>query len=120
MLAGGHNVPTATALDDHGPGAGTQVQTTGDKRYYVDPKTAILPSTHWISPRRRRDEDADRGAGPGDHPLFAQAKLRGIKLSPATLRPRCHQRRERRTSVLVLHGRGKPRSGRGRSAEFSK
>ena len=53
---------------------------TGDQRYYVDPKVAILP-VDAIGFRR--------GAGPmktilqenglADHPLFAQAKARGIK-----------------------------------------
>jgi transketolase len=81
MLAGGHNVPTGYALwMIMGQAMERKYKQTGDKRYYVDPKHAILP----IDALGFR-----RGAGAlktllSDHglaenPLFAQAKVRGIK-----------------------------------------
>ena len=81
MLAGGHNVPTGYALwMIMGQAMERRYKLTRDKRYQVDPKVAILP----IDALGFR-----RGAGAlktllsavelDDHPLFAQAKLRGIK-----------------------------------------
>jgi len=81
MLAGGHCVPTCYALwMILGQAMERKFKATGDKRYYVDPKVAILP----IDALGFR-----RGAVPMktilqenglvDHPLFAQAKARGIK-----------------------------------------
>jgi predicted chitinase len=52
---------------------------TGDKRYYVDPNVAILPIDALGFRAARRDEDLLQENGLADHPLFAQAKLRGIK-----------------------------------------
>ena len=44
MLAGGHNVPTGYALGMiMGQALERKFKATGDKRYYVDPTTAILP-----------------------------------------------------------------------------
>src|ERR1700678_3960898 len=44
MLAGGHNVPTGYALwMIMGQALERQYKATGDPRYYVDPKVAILP-----------------------------------------------------------------------------
>ena len=81
MLAGGHCVPTCYALwMIMSQAMERKFKLTGDQRYYVDPKVAILP-VDAIGFRR--------GAGPMktilqenglvDHPLFAQAKARGIK-----------------------------------------
>ena len=81
MLAGGHNIPTGYALwMIMGQALERKFKATGDKRYYVDPNVAILP----IDALGFR-----RGAGAlkhflqdhglADHPLFAQAKARGIK-----------------------------------------
>ena len=81
MLAGGHNIPTAYALWMIMGEAMARAHTaTGDPRYSVDPKIAMLP----IDALGFR-----RGAGAlktllqenglEDHPLFAQAKLRGIR-----------------------------------------
>ena len=81
MLAGGHNIPTAYALwMIMGEAMARAHTTTGDPQYRVDPKIAMLP----IDALGFR-----RGAGAlqtllaendlTDHPLFAQAKLRGIR-----------------------------------------
>ena len=81
MLAGGHNVPTGYALwMIMGQALERKYKITGDKRYYVDPNVAILPID---ALGFRRGAGAlktllqDRGLE--DHPLFAQAKARGIK-----------------------------------------
>jgi transketolase len=81
MLAGGHCIPTCYALwMILSQAMERKYKLTGDKRYYVDPNVAILPIDA-IGFRR--------GAAPmktilqenglEDHPLFAQAKARGIK-----------------------------------------
>lgn len=81
LLAGGHCIPTCYALwMIMGQALARQHAATGDRRYYADPEVAILP----IDALGFR-----RGAGAmktliqdqqlADHPLFAQAKLRGIK-----------------------------------------
>jgi transketolase len=81
MLAGGHNIPTAYALwMIMGEAMARRHAATGDPRYSVDPKVAVLP----IDALGFR-----RGAGAlktllrdhslEDHPRFAQAKLRGIR-----------------------------------------
>ena len=81
MLAGGHNVPTGYALwMIMGQALERKFKATGDKRYYVDPKTAILPID---ALGFRRGAGALKtllsAQGLTDHPLFAQAKPRGIK-----------------------------------------
>jgi transketolase len=81
MLAGGHNVPTGYALwMIMGQALARKFQLTGDKRYYVDPKVAILPID---ALGFRRGAGALKtlleSQGLSDHPLFAQAKIRGIK-----------------------------------------
>jgi transketolase len=81
MLAGGHNVPTGYALwMIMGQALARKFRLTGDKRYYVDPKTAILPID---ALGFRRGAGALKtlleAQGLTDHPLFAQAKIRGIK-----------------------------------------
>ena len=81
MLAGGHNIPTAYALwMIMGEAMAQAHTTTGDPRYKVAPEIAMLP----IDALGFR-----RGAGAlktlleendlADHPLFAQAQLRGIR-----------------------------------------
>jgi transketolase len=81
MVAGGHNIPTAYALwMIMGQALERKYKITGDRRYYVDPHVAMLP----IDALGFR-----RGAGAlktllqdhdlADHPLFAQAKARGIR-----------------------------------------
>ncbi len=81
MLAGGHNIPTAYALwMIMGEAMARTHEATGDPRYQVAPEIAMLP----IDALGFR-----RGAGAlktllqennlEDHPLFAQAQLRGIR-----------------------------------------
>lgn len=81
MLAGGHNIPTAYALwMIMGEAMARVYSATDDPRYEVAPEIAMLP----IDALGFR-----RGAGAlqtllaennlDDHPLFAQAKLRGIR-----------------------------------------
>ena len=81
MLAGGHNIPTAYALwMIMGEAMARKHAATGDPRYKVAPEIAMLP----IDALGFR-----RGAGAlktllkennlEDHPLFAQAHLRGIR-----------------------------------------
>ena len=81
MLAGGHNIPTAYALwMIMGEAMARKHASTGDPRYKVAPEIAMLP----IDALGFR-----RGAGAlktllkenslEDHPLFAQAQLRGIR-----------------------------------------
>ncbi|MBV8844899.1 MAG: hypothetical protein JO307_19000 [Bryobacterales bacterium] len=81
MLAGGHCIPTCYALwIIMGHALARKFEATGDRRYYVDPNIAMLP----IDALGFR-----RGAGAlptllqkhelTDHPLFAQAKIRGIR-----------------------------------------
>lgn len=81
MLAGGHCIPTCYALwMIMGQALARRHEATGDRRYHADPEVAILP----IDALGFR-----RGAGAmktllqdhklADHPLFAQAKARGIK-----------------------------------------
>ena len=81
MLAGGHNIPTAYALwMVMGEAMARVYSATDDPRYEVAPEIAMLP----IDALGFR-----RGAGAlqtllaendlDDHPLFAQAKLRGIR-----------------------------------------
>jgi transketolase len=81
MLAGGHNVPTGYALwMILGQALERKYKLTGDKRYYVDPNVAILPID---ALGFRRGAGAlknllqDRGLD--NHPLFEQARARGIK-----------------------------------------
>jgi len=81
MLAGGHCAPTCYALwMIMGQALENKLAATRDQRYNVDPKIAFLP----IDALGFR-----RGAGAmknlladnnlADHPLFVQAKMRGIK-----------------------------------------
>ncbi|HTT05051.1 MAG TPA: hypothetical protein VMF64_07155 [Steroidobacteraceae bacterium] len=81
MLAGGHNIPTGYALwMIFGQALERRYRLTGDRRYYTDPAVAILPID---ALGFRRGAGAlktllqDRGLS--GHPLFEQARLRGIK-----------------------------------------
>jgi transketolase len=81
MLAGGHCVPTCYALwMILAQAMERKFKATGDKRYFVDPKVAILPIDalgfrRGAAPMKTILEEN----GLTDHPLFAQAKARGIK-----------------------------------------
>jgi hypothetical protein len=81
LLAGGHNVPTGYALwMILGQALERRYHATGDKRYYVDPDAAILPIDALgfrRGSRAMRTLLEERGLA--DHPVFAQAKVRGIK-----------------------------------------
>ncbi|HLK51764.1 MAG TPA: hypothetical protein VKT49_26665 [Bryobacteraceae bacterium] len=81
MLAAGHCIPTCYALwMILGQALARKFEATGDRRYYADPHVAMLP----VDALGFR-----RGAGAlrtllqdhklADHPLFAQAKARGIR-----------------------------------------
>jgi len=81
MMAAGHSVPTCYALwMILGQALYRKYQQTGDPRYHVDPHVAMLPIDA-LGFRRGsgalktllRDTDLQ------DHPLFAQAKGRGIR-----------------------------------------
>ncbi len=81
MLAGGHNIPTAYALwMIMGEAMAQKHAATGDDRYAVDPNVGMLPIDALGFRRGRGALDTllqDHGLE--DHPLFAQAKIRGIR-----------------------------------------
>ncbi|MCU1330554.1 MAG: putative transketolase, partial [Bryobacterales bacterium] len=82
MLAGGHCAPTCYALwMIMGQAMERRFKATGDPRYQVDPHTAILPID---ALGFRRGAGALKtllhDQGLQDDPLFAQAKIRGIKV----------------------------------------
>ena len=81
MLAAGHSIPTCYALwMILGQALYRKYQQTGDPRYQVDPHVAMLPID---ALGFRRGAGALKtllhDAGLEDHPLFAQAKGRGIR-----------------------------------------
>src|SRR6201995_3411656 len=81
LLARGHNIPTGYALwMIMGAAMERKFKATGDKRYYVDPHSAVLPIDA-LGFRRGAGalKTLLQDQGLADHPLFAQAKLRGIK-----------------------------------------
>jgi transketolase len=81
MLAGGHCVPTCYALwMIMGEALARKHASTGEQRYYVDPKVAMLPIDS-LGFRRGAGALATllKDHGLDDHPLFAQAKLRGLR-----------------------------------------
>jgi len=81
MLAGGHCIPTCYALWMlMGQALARKHELTGDRRYHVDPHVAILPIDA-LGFRRGAGalKTLLRDHGLADHPLFAQAKLRGIR-----------------------------------------
>jgi len=81
MLAGGHNVPTGYALwMIMGQAMERRYTLTGDPQYQVDPNVAILPIDALGFRRGAGAMKTLLGSlGLDGHPLFAQAKLRGIK-----------------------------------------
>ncbi len=81
MLAGGHNAPVTYALwMIMGEALARKYAQTGDQRYYVDPKQAIL-SIDALGFRRGSGalHTLLQRTGLVDHPLMAQAKIRGIR-----------------------------------------
>ena len=81
MLAAGHSIPTCYALwMILGQALARKFEATGDRRYYVDPHVAMLPIDA-LGFRRGAGALATllQDAGLDDHPLFAQAKARGIR-----------------------------------------
>ena len=81
MLAAGHSIPTCYALwMIMGQALYRKYQQTGDKRYYVDPQVAMLP-VDALGFRRGAGalKTLLHETGLEDHPLFAQAKGRGIR-----------------------------------------
>jgi transketolase len=81
MLAAGHSIPTCYALwMIMGQALYRKYQQTGDPRYHVDPQVAMLPID---ALGFRRGAGALKtllhGTNLEDHPLFAQAKGRGIR-----------------------------------------
>jgi transketolase len=81
MLAAGHSIPTCYALwMIMGQALYRRYQQTGDLRYRVDPHVAMLPID---ALGFRRGAGALKTllheTGLEDHPLFAQAKSRGIR-----------------------------------------
>jgi transketolase len=84
MLAGGHCIPTCYALwMIMGQALERKYKLTGDKRYYVDPKVTMLP-VDALGFRRGAGamKTLLKDLGLEDHPLFAQAKGRGIRALP--------------------------------------
>ena len=82
MLAGGHCIPTCYALwMIMGEALDRRFKATGDKRYYVDPAVAML-GVDALGFRRGAGALATllQDQGLADHPLFAQAKGRGIRV----------------------------------------
>jgi len=81
MMAAGHSVPTCYALwMVLGQALERKYRLTGDKRYYADPHVAMLPIDA-LGFRRGAGalKTLLQDSGLADHPLFAQAKARGIK-----------------------------------------
>jgi transketolase len=81
MLAGGHCIPTCYALwMIMGQALMRKFEMSGDSRYKVDPHVAMLP-VDALGFRRGAGalKTLLRDVGLEDHPLFAQAKGRGIR-----------------------------------------
>jgi transketolase len=81
MLAGGHTIPTCYALwMIMGEALARRHKATGDPRYRVDPHVAMLP-VDALGFRRGAGalKTLLQDHGLADHPLFAQAKGRGIR-----------------------------------------
>lgn len=81
MLAGGHCIPTCYALwMIMGQALARKYEATGNRRFHVDPAVAMLPID---ALGFRRGAGALRTLlqdhGLADHPLFAQARARGIR-----------------------------------------
>jgi transketolase len=81
MLAGGHCIPTCYALwMIMGQALERRFEMTGDRRYKVDPHVAMLP-VDALGFRRGAGalKTLLQSLGLEDHPLFTQAKGRGIR-----------------------------------------
>ena len=81
MLAGGHCIPTCYALwMIMGEAMVRKHAVTGDSRYHVSPEIAMLPIDA-LGFRRGAGalKTLLKNTGLEEHPLFAQAKLRGIR-----------------------------------------
>ena len=81
MLAGGHNAPVTYALwMIMGEAMARKHARTGDKHYVVDPKIGMF-SIDALGFRRGQGalDTLLRDNGLEDHPLMAQAKIRGIR-----------------------------------------
>ncbi len=81
MLAGGHNAPVTYALwMIMGEALARKYAETGDSRYYVDPKQGML-SIDALGFRRGMGalKTLLQENNLEDHPLMAQAKIRGIR-----------------------------------------
>jgi transketolase len=81
MLAGGHCIPTCYALwMIMGQALARKFEMTGDRRYKVDPHDAMLP-VDALGFRRGAGalKTLLQSLGLENHPLFAQAKQRGIR-----------------------------------------
>ena len=81
MLAGGHNAPVTYALwMIMGEALAKKHANTGDARYWADPSQAML-SIDALGFRRGKGalESLLRDNDLEDHPLMAQAKIRGIR-----------------------------------------
>ncbi len=81
MLAGGHNAPVTYALwMIMGEALARKRASTGDDRYAADPNTSML-SIDALGFRRGREalDTLLQESGLVDHPLMAQAKIRGIR-----------------------------------------
>ena len=81
LLAGGHNIPTLYALwMIMGEALARRHAATGDPRYRADPQLAML-AIDALGFRRGAGALTTllQGAGLVDDPLFAQAKVRGIR-----------------------------------------
>ncbi|MCH8235443.1 MAG: hypothetical protein IIC29_04875 [Chloroflexi bacterium] len=81
MLAGGHNAPVLYALwMIQGEALARKHAATGDDRYRVDPKVAMLPIDALGFRRGRGALDTLlRDNNLEDHPLMEQASIRGIR-----------------------------------------
>ena len=81
LLAGGHNIPTLYALwMVMGEAMARRHAATGDERFHVDPEIAMLPIDA-LGFRRGAGalESLLEDNGLANDPLFAQARLRGIR-----------------------------------------
>ena len=81
MLAGGHNAPVTYALwMIMGEALARKHAATGDSRYFADPETSML-SIDALGFRRGRGalDTILKDNGLVDHPLMAQAAIRGIR-----------------------------------------
>jgi transketolase len=81
MLAGGHCIPTCYALwMVMGQAMARRLEATGDRKYHVDPAVAMLPIDA-LGFRRGAGALATllQDHGLASDPLFAQAKVRGIR-----------------------------------------